>query len=1637
MITVQESQERVKAFYDDEEESKQILRLSCLSENLSRLGQILIQSGPAWKQQSESQGVFSNGHYNVFDEFKKLTSKERLSLFDALYPQLVHHLETTWNLFDRLPYQTQYDRRPFRIPHHEALEAKVFWIERFAHAAKGCGKQDIQWFACWAAHLGYAAPDALGYLFAGAIENGGKSGQEVLDILISSANGTHEIGAMGRHVVRGLLCASRPEGWEFMERMLLAAQREEGLRQVILESIDESHPQAFRRLLRIIVEHNLSRFSSAIRAFDTWFGLALESVSQKTVNQILAKVLSYLDSPANQKAAIENGTPEDAYFALWATAFDNALEALPVAIQLRQSKELERRFIATHFLAQTQLEQSFNELLDALEDEDLRIVSRAVISLRYAHYGLYYDPNLLASSDLFERLERLLSRLPHRQNALKPLVWDWMQMSLDREVILDILIDCLGERGPKPLIPYLPLMNPGDRARVARLLNGSKHKDAETMQVLLKLVGDSSSHVRETALLSMQGYPLKEEQVLYLEGLLSRRAEDLRRGIIQLLLGLPDAHLKASLKKLLNQRNESQRLAALELLRECKLKKRLLEACELLTREYTQRSNLTEGEKRFLEERKEIEKVSFANALGLMDPQNRTRAEPIQATKAKVTLISDAAVACLKSLDELVEEHRNDQVEFYRGDRKTTELLGNIRSPWMFASYHARHWQPEMYSNLPLQEVWEEWLQARSRDLRDEDGFELIRALALIDLIEFRWRGNSRAQPEIPTHIQNHFSLNADLQLNYQAIVRAVLGWTAWTHSVEGETNFILDALEESVSRIPQAEIAACTNHYGIRQYRDLPRQKLVYLSIAHLHRTLRPATWNDQHHVRLWKIVRWLDEPAPRIPRHPPMIEDALNAFQAGAATRDDLFDLFLGPSVQEGYHQLLWQFSKRGPNLMIEKYPVLREIIDACRERILEVESQRGDLPTAASAPARQIQSVPGVRNLFRLLRALGKANFERGYGYGQSRSAVLSHLIRCSYPLETDTLEDFVGQTQAHNISERRLVELAVYAPQWSRFVQQTINWNQLSEAVWWLYAHTKARRWYFERELQAERAARISEYTPLPMDRLGDGAVDIAWFHRIYAALGKESWQKVYRAAEYASGGRGHTRPRLFADAVLGKLSPENVIERIHQKRHQDSVRALGLIPLLDAKEAQSEALHRYEVMQDFLRTSKKFGSQRQASEKLAVSIGMENLARTAGYRDPQRLEWAMEVEAISDLAQGPAVLTVEDVSVSLSIDDLGEPRLKITKKGKSLKAIPRDLKKDERISILVERKQKLKRQLSRMRLSLEEAMCRGDSFSGEELAGLFHHPMLKAMVEQLVFISNNGMGFPIKNGKALFHYTGQESTITLEDTLRIAHPVDLLQNKDWHEWQHDCFVAERIQPFKQIFRELYVLTSTEKEEGNSSRRYAGQQVNPRQAMALFGTRGWVADPAAGIQKTFHDVGISVRIGFLGTAFTPAEVDGSTIEWLVFTNRDDWKPIPLESIPPRIFSEVMRDVDLVVSVAHAGGVDPEASASSIESRSALIRETCTLLNLANVQMFNHHALVNGKIGHYNVHLGSGVVHKQPGGALCIIPVHSQHRGRLFLPFVDNDPKTAEVVSKVLLLARDDQIKDPTILEQILSS
>ena len=262
------------------------------------------------------------------------------------------------------------------------------------------------------------------------------------------------------------------------------------------------------------------------------------------------------------------------------------------------------------------------------------------------------------------------------------------------------------------------------------------------------------------------------------------------------------------------------------------------------------------------------------------------------------------------------------------------------------------------------------------------------------------------------------------------------------------------------------------------------------------------------------------------------------------------------------------------------------------------------------------------------------------------------------------------------------------------------------------------------------------ADISRRTSLTPGELLDGAVDVAWFQRIHKALGDKRWGMVSEAAKYASTAGGHTRAVLFANAMLERVTKKELLQRMISKRYQDAVRALGLLPLAEGKAREADLLDRYKAMQEFIRTSRQFGSQRQASEKCAAQIGQENLARTAGYPDPIRLQWAMEARAVADLADGPITVTLDGVTVSLGIDVWGEVELTVTKDGKTLSDIPPKLKKDKKIAALRERKTELKRQASRIRIALETFMCRGEHVTGEELQELMKHPLLAPMLANL-------------------------------------------------------------------------------------------------------------------------------------------------------------------------------------------------------------------------------------------------------------------------------------------------------------
>jgi hypothetical protein len=370
---------------------------------------------------------------------------------------------------------------------------------------------------------------------------------------------------------------------------------------------------------------------------------------------------------------------------------------------------------------------------------------------------------------------------------------------------------------------------------------------------------------------------------------------------------------------------------------------------------------------------------------------------------------------------------------------------------------------------------------------------------------------------------------------------------------------------------------------------------------------------------------------------------------------------------------------------------------------------------------------------------------------------------------------------------------------------------------------------------------------------------------------------------------------------------------------------------------------------------------------------------------------------------------------------------------LSRNGKSIKSLPDKYKKNKEIEALKQGKSYLTKQFSRTKLALENSMLRRDEYALKELEQIMEHPIVNAMLSKLVLYVPSTQESGFWNDGRLINADGKIVTLKEDAKLVIAHPYDLFEAVQWDLYQRHLFSTAIQQPFKQVFRELYIPTSDEIEQLTRSSRYQGHQIQPQKTIALLRGRGWTVSYEEGLQKVFHKEGYLVTMYAMADWYTPSDVEAPTLELVCFHAIKNNELVPIPAIDPVIFSEVMRDIDLIVSVAHVGEVDPEASHSSLQMRGVLARESALLFGLKNVEVKERHILIKGELGDYSIHLGSGMVSKN-GRQLAIIPVHSQHRGRVFLPFVDDDPKSAEIISKMRYLAQDNQIKDPTILAQI---
>ncbi len=1515
---------------------------------------------------------------------------------------------------------------------------------------------------------------------------------EIEELIREAIYGDNTKISLNVGIIAAIITSDRDDLIDDLLKLLAAAKLQEGLRQRILELADLGSLNTLRKILKFCIDENMFRFSGAIRALNTWLGLAVDNSRVKLPKKIANIAYDVLADEKNIDKYLESPDAVEAYVALWGVGCREIVDAEQRVTKLLDDPKRYRRLLGWYFVCHSDSEifQS-NVVKDRFEERDDEILAWTIncIPNGFGNRLKNYEPRPKSYDELpprteeekkqcaklFGQLKSLLLHIGSRTLKFTGAPFPWSEISCTADRVAGIMW-LLAENDLaylQELVDLQKILSADCRYGLVKAIPSPK-KDPGSRPLLLKFFNDKSVYIKFEVFHKLSQLEFDDETLAKFCDALRSKNLDTHGELIKGVERQSVETIAVVINRLLTSTNENQIQSGLELLIKHKsaalIQQNQAELEALKSRDLST-STKTQLDKIVDPNANASDPYSLENGLGLYDPKAAAAYDdslpPLKFDDSEILtekqieeslITSQELEALFERLEAIFVKHADYEYEIVNawGSRNTI-LFGNCMSngnELLPASSGCKSFSDEAATPEAIP-FWNEFAEVLGDYLTDpEKWFELY--------YQFQLRQRSTI-----------FSLNAEPWLKtfqslgiqvvhhevYQKYPRfrcfiapicacyKLLDQSRLYAVIQKRHSSILAMLGDNVGKVA---INAKKRVYGhdltvLRLIRDL----LGQLSLSNEDFTdyfyqlykIKLISLRAQDSANLESVNPSGDETSNDSDRQDEALsrsialkdliglEQFFRAYDLGIISKDALLGNLLAPSstVFKDYHTGL---GSETIQKLQRKYASAREIVDQIADRVVSIESQRGDLKTDVTAICSNIKRIESARLFCRLLAGLGKENFFR-YDYywneNDSKQAILSSLLKRCYPSKDDTPETLAEELKSTNITPERLVEAAMYAPQWASFVEKSVGWKGLKSGIRFFHAH-------ISEEFSAEKETETALYSSISPQQFNFGAFDRNWFFDVYEQLGEQRFQTLYNCAKYIAQGNNHyKRSQLYCDAALGRIDEEQLRQEIVEKRNQDKLRSYALLPIKPGD--VQETLRRYEFLARFLKESKQFGAQRRESERLAYLSAMDNLAMSANYSDVNRLIWQMESAKSDDLKALFEPTTIDDVVVKLVVDELGDTTLCVEKNGKALKSVPKAIAKHEVVLELKQAMKELKEQKSRARESLERAMTESAEFEAAELRNILRSLTLRPLVDALVWTTGDDFGLlRLEDAKLLLLNSDGETKNVDDKKLRIAHPHDLRNGKVWTQWMRYFYDQRLVQPFKQVFREYYPITEDEKRERTISHRYEGHQVQTSRTIALLKSRGWTVDYDEGVQRVFHKEGLVVQLLAMADWYTPADTEAPTLETIEFYDLKTFEPVPLEDVPPILFSEVMRDIDLVVSVAHVGGVDPESSASTVEMRVAIAGELTRLLKLGNVSWAGSHAKIVGKLAKYSVHMGSGIVHAEGKGAIDIIAVQSQARGRVFLPFADDDPKTAEIMSKIVLLSEDGKIKDPVILRQI---
>ncbi|MDR2088875.1 MAG: hypothetical protein LBP73_05930, partial [Clostridiales Family XIII bacterium] len=326
---------------------------------------------------------------------------------------------------------------------------------------------------------------AYGDFLAVCIDDGDA---EVIGTVKEILLGDNNTALLSGAIINGILKSADEELHKLLEGLLLAAKLQEGLRQAILENADNGRVEAFIRLIKVVLDNDLLRYSSAIRALDVWMGLGETFEDKRVAVKLLSLGYAYLTGTKPVKAGMESPDLTEIYAALWAASVVEMNAAL-VLIDALMKGEKYQKLAALYFLRQTENRplQSF-VAMQLLGETDPDVLSLVIGNYLSSYTGWHNNADdftaacrqheVLASDVLRERqFEALLNLLPlvpaggHASHG-KPFPWHDLFLA-PKDIFTRLLIVAGYDREPEKtdrLIDVMSRSDPDNRSLFIRLI---------------------------------------------------------------------------------------------------------------------------------------------------------------------------------------------------------------------------------------------------------------------------------------------------------------------------------------------------------------------------------------------------------------------------------------------------------------------------------------------------------------------------------------------------------------------------------------------------------------------------------------------------------------------------------------------------------------------------------------------------------------------------------------------------------------------------------------------------------------------------------------------------------------------------------------------------------------------------------------------------------------------------------------------------------------------------------------------------------------------------------------------------------------------------------------------------------------